>query len=149
MICSIRYTVYFNYNLEFTLGAYYGCLKNCTHRNRRSNSGSGGQTISKRIQRFCIVGRMLFLVFYLTSNVSLIIDFAQNLGEKIHISGTYIRILFKLLAIAYICQIASNICQDLGYQSVSFQIELIGKLSILTLSIPIINSLLETIEQLM
>ena len=91
----------------------------------------------------------LFLVFYLTSNVSLIIDFAQNLGEKIHISGTYIRILFKLLAIAYICQIASNICQDLGYQSVSFQIELIGKLSILTLSIPIINSLLETIEQLM
>ena len=98
---------------------------------------------------FVLLAVCLFLVFYLTSNVSLIIDFAQNLGEKIHISGTYIRILFKLLAIAYICQIASNICQDLGYQSVSFQIELIGKLSILTLSIPIINSLLETIEQLM
>ncbi|MCI5502888.1 MAG: SpoIIIAC/SpoIIIAD family protein [Anaerobutyricum sp.] len=103
----------------------------------------------KEYSVFVLLAVCLFLVFYLTSNVSLIIDFAQNLGEKIHISGTYIRILFKLLAIAYICQIASNICQDLGYQSVSFQIELIGKLSILTLSIPIINSLLETIEQLM
>ena len=103
----------------------------------------------KEYSVFVLLAVCVFLVFYLTSNVSLIIDFAQNLGEKIHISGTYIRILFKLLAIAYICQIASNICQDLGYQSVSFQIELIGKLSILTLSIPIINSLLETIEQLM
>lgn len=103
----------------------------------------------KEYSVFVLLAVCLFFVFYLTSNVSLIIDFAQNLGEKIHISGTYIRILFKLLAIAYICQIASNICQDLGYQSVSFQIELIGKLSILTLSIPIINSLLETIEQLM
>ena len=103
----------------------------------------------KEYSVFVLLAVCLFLVFYLTSNVSLIIDFAQNLGEKIHISGTYIRILFKLLAIAYICQIASNICQDLGYQSVSFQIELIGKLSILTLSIPIINSMLETIEQLM
>lgn len=103
----------------------------------------------KEYSVFVLLAVCLFLVFYLTSNVSLIIDFAQNLGEKIHISGTYIRILFKLLAITYICQIASNICQDLGYQSVSFQIELIGKLSILTLSIPIINSLLETIEQLM
>ena len=103
----------------------------------------------KEYSVFVLLAVCLFLVFYLTSNVSLIIDFAQNLGEKIHISGTYIRILFKLLAIAYICQIASNICLDLGYQSVSFQIELIGKLSILTLSIPIINSLLETIEQLM
>lgn len=118
--------------------------------------GIGGAILAVAVRQFqkeysvfVLLAVCLFLVFYLTSNVSLIIDFAQNLGEKIHISGTYIRILFKLLAIAYICQIASNICQDLGYQSVSFQIELIGKLSILTLSIPIINSLLETIEQLM
>lgn len=103
----------------------------------------------KEYSVFVLLAVCLFLVFYLTSNLSLVIDFAQNLGEKIQISDTYIRILFKLLAIAYICQIASNICQDLGYRSVSFQIELIGKLSILTLSIPIINSLLETIEQLM
>ena len=61
----------------------------------------------------------------------------------------YINILLIYLAIAYICQIASNLCEDLGYHSISFQIETIGKLSILVLSIPIISSLLETIEHLL
>ena len=50
------------------------------------------------------------------------------------------------MGIAFTCQIASNICQDLGYQSIAFQVEVIGKISIFILSIPIINSLLETIE---
>ena len=45
----------------------------------------------KEYSVFVLLAVCLFLVFYLTSNVSLIIDFAQNLGEKIHISGTYIR----------------------------------------------------------
>lgn len=118
--------------------------------------GIGGAILAvvvKQFQKeysvFVLLAVCLCLVFYLTSNWSLILDFARNLGDKIHISDTYLRILFKLLAIAFVCQIASNICQDLGYQSISFQIELIGKLSILTLSIPIINSLLETIEHMM
>ena len=73
----------------------------------------------------------------------------QTLQKRIPISSMYIKILLKLLAIAYICQIASNLCEDLGYHSISFQIETIGKLSILVLSIPIISSLLETIEHLL
>lgn len=88
----------------------------------------------------------LFLVGYLTSGLGEVLNFVQTLQKKIPISTTYIKILFKLLAIAYICQIASNLCEDLGYRSISFQIEIIGKISILLLSIPIIQSLLETIE---
>ena len=81
----------------------------------------------------------LFLIGYLTSNLKEVLNFVQTLQK----------ILLKLLAIAYICQIASNLCEDLGYHSISFQIETIGKLSILVLSIPIISSLLETIEHLL
>lgn len=103
----------------------------------------------KEYSVFVLLAVCLFLIAYLTSNVSVIVDFAENLGEKIHISDTYIKILFKLLAITFICQVASNICQDLGYQSISFQVEIIGKISIFILSIPIINSLLETIESVM
>ena len=116
--------------------------------------GIGGAVLAlvvRQFQReysvFVLLAVCLFLIAYLTSNV--IVDFAENLGEKIHISDTYIKILFKLLAIAFICQVASNICQDLGYQSISFQVEIIGKISIFILSIPIINSLLETIESVM
>ena len=91
----------------------------------------------------------LFLIGYLTSNLKEVLNFVQTLQKRIPISSMYIKILLKLLAIAYICQIASNLCEDLGYHSISFQIETIGKLSILVLSIPIISSLLETIEHLL
>ena len=103
----------------------------------------------KEYSTFVLLAVCLFLMAYLTSNVSVVADFVRELSDKIQISDAYIRILFKLLAIAFICQIASNICQDLGYQSISFQVEIVGKLSILILSIPIIQSLLETIEALM
>ncbi|HIW58983.1 MAG TPA: stage III sporulation protein AD [Candidatus Anaerobutyricum avicola] len=100
----------------------------------------------KEYSVFVLLAVCLFLIAYLTSNVSVIVEFAENLGEKIQISDAYIKILFKLMGIAFTCQIASNICQDLGYQSIAFQVEVIGKISIFILSIPIINSLLETIE---
>ena len=91
----------------------------------------------------------LFLIGYLTSNLKEVLNFVQTLQKRIPISSLYMKILLKLLPIAYICQIASNLCEDLGYHSISFQIETIGKLSILVLSIPIISSLLETIEHLL
>ena len=91
----------------------------------------------------------LFLVGYLTSGLSEVLNFVQTLQKKVPISSTYIKILFKLLAIAYVCQIASNLCEDLGYRAISFQIETIGKISILLLSIPIIQSLLDTVEHLL
>ena len=91
----------------------------------------------------------LFLIGYLTSNLKEVLNFVQTLQKRIPISSMYIKILLKLLAIAYIRQITSNLCEDLGYHSISFQIETIGKLSILVLSIPIISSLLETIEHLL
>ena len=91
----------------------------------------------------------LFLIGYLTSGLGEVLSFVQTLQKKIPISSAYIKILFKLLAIAYVCQIASNLCEDLGYRSISFRIEIVGKLSILLLSIPIIQSLLETVEHLL
>ncbi|MDO5305755.1 MAG: SpoIIIAC/SpoIIIAD family protein [bacterium] len=91
----------------------------------------------------------LFLVGYLTLGLGEVLSFVQVLQKKIPVSSTYIKILFKLLAIAYVCQIASDLCEDLGYRSISFQIETIGKVSILLLSIPIIQSLLETVEKLL
>lgn len=96
-----------------------------------------------------LLGICLFLIGYLTTGLEEVLKFVQSLQREIPINNMYIKILFKLLSIAYICQIASNICEDLGYRSISFQIETIGKVSILLLSIPIIQSLLETVEYLL
>lgn len=98
---------------------------------------------------FILIAVALILNGYLLSNLKTVIDFIQGLSDRIQLSDTYLRLLYKLLAISFVSQISSGLCEDLGYKSVSFQIELIGKISILILSIPILNSLLETIDQLL
>ncbi len=117
--------------------------------------GIGGAILAlivKQFQKeysiFVLLGVCLLLLSFLTSNVTVVIEFMENMGEKIEISSVYLKLLIKLMAIAYISQTASGICSDLGYQSIAFQVETIGKISILILSLPIISSLLETIEQI-
>ena len=79
-----------------------------------------------------LLGICLFLIGYLTTGLEEVLKFVQSLQKEIPINNMYIKILFNL-----------------GYRSISFQIETIGKVSILLLSIPIIQSLLETVEYLL
>lgn len=55
----------------------------------------------------------------------------------------YYRILFKILGITYLCEFASGICKDAGYQSISIQVELLGKLMILVSAMPILVTIIE------
>ena len=48
----------------------------------------------------------------------------QTLGEYLAVSPVYIRILLRITGIAYICDFASCICKDAGYQAIAAQIEL-------------------------
>ena len=70
----------------------------------------------------------------------------QTLGEYLAVSPVYIRILLRITGIAYICDFASCICKDAGYQTVASQIEIFSKLTILALGMPILLALLETIH---
>ena len=60
----------------------------------------------------------------------------------------YIAILFKILGITYLAEFSSNLCKDAGYSAIGGQIELVSKLTILSISMPILLALLETIQNL-
>lgn len=74
-----------------------------------------------------------------------ILDIINKCGSYISIGSGYMEILIKMLGIAYIAEFASGISKDAGYSAIADQIELIGKLSILLISTPIIEALLNTI----
>ncbi len=57
----------------------------------------------------------------------------------------YITIMLKMLGIAYIAGLASDISKDAGYNAVASQIEMAGKFSILLISTPILEALLDTV----
>ena len=60
--------------------------------------------------------------------------------------GAYIKLLLKVLGITYLSEFAASICKDAGYGSVAGQIDLIGKLTVLSVSMPVILALLEAVS---
>lgn len=117
--------------------------------------GLGGALLAMIIRQFqkeysvmILFSVCIFLLYYLTSNLSVLLTFFEKITGKIHYSSSYYQILLKLISIAYLCQTSSTLCEDLGYESISFQIETIGKINMIVLSIPILESLLSMIEQL-
>lgn len=59
--------------------------------------------------------------------------------------GTYAKIIMKLSAIGVITSIASDICSDMGENSVASKIELIGKGAACVTVVPILENLLYSV----
>lgn len=81
------------------------------------------------------------------SRLEIIIDTITRIQSYLDINKTYFNILFRIIGITYISEFASSLCKDAGHASIAGQIELVGKLSILTVSMPILLALLDTINE--
>ena len=91
-----------------------------------------------------ITGVVIF--FYILSQLSVVTNFLSEILAQIQIEERYYFQLVKMLGIAYVAEFASSICKDAGQQSIACMIELFAKLSIVTLSIPGLLFLVETLE---
>ncbi len=70
----------------------------------------------------------------------------EIIKEIITVSGVdikYFTILIKIIAIAYICEITSELCRDSGENSIAVKVEMIGKIFIMFMSMPLIKNFLE------
>ena len=73
----------------------------------------------------------------------------SNLTEQIALKESYMRILLKIIGISYVADFSSNLCKDAGYSAIAGQIEIFGKISVLTVSVPVVLALLSTISELL
>lgn len=89
----------------------------------------------------------LLIFFYAVNKISFLTDTIQSLQEYVHLKESYLATLLKLVGITYVADFASNLCKDAGYGAIAGQIEFFGKISILTISAPIVLALLETISE--
>lgn len=94
-----------------------------------------------------VAGILIFLV--LTPQLSEIISFVRDISNKASIDMTYISIVLKIVAIAYLTSFCSDICKDAGAGSLASKVEFAGKILILSLSIPILMAVLDTILKIM
>lgn len=67
----------------------------------------------------------------------------SRMEKLLSLDMEYIALLVKMLGVTYISEFASSLCRDAGYSAVAGQIELVGKLTILTMGMPIVLALFE------
>lgn len=94
-----------------------------------------------------IVGVMIFL--FMASKITAIIELMQKLALKANIDFVYLNTVLKILAIAYLASFCSEICKDAGENNIATKVEFAGKILILTLAIPILMGVLNSILKIM
>lgn len=88
----------------------------------------------------------LVLFSVIAGRLELIVDEINRIQSYIKLDAGYVKILLKMTGITYVAELAADLCKDAGYQAVAGQIELFGKLALLSVSMPVILALLETVN---
>lgn len=93
---------------------------------------------------FASLALLLFAIFKMSD----VIDMLNSLVQKSGINSDFLSIILKVTAIAYIVEFGKNICVDAGQNAIATKLEIAGKVVIVTLSLPLITSLVNILTGL-
>ncbi|UAT32636.1 stage III sporulation protein AD [Bacillus badius] len=89
------------------------------------------------------VGSGLFL--FLADRIAEIILMIKKLAARADIEFAYVETILKIIGISYIAEFAAQITKDAGQEALAAKMELAGKVIILSMAVPILTILIETI----
>lgn len=87
------------------------------------------------------------IIFFGISKLEVVINLLNELINKTGINKEFFKILIKITGIAYLIDFGSNICKDVGESAIASKVDFAGKIIIITMSLPILTTLLETVTE--
>ena len=91
----------------------------------------------------------VLIISLLLGQVVGIIDLLKNISNKSMIDNRFIVLLLKITGIAILTEYTVSICKDTGESAIASKVDFGGKVIIMSLSIPIISSLLESVLKIL
>lgn len=101
---------------------------------------------------FAIYASIIAGVLILTlasGTLSGIIDMINSISSKTNINSDFLVILIKITGIAILTEFAVSICKDSGESAIASKVDIGGKIIIISMSIPIINALMDTVVKIL
>ena len=89
------------------------------------------------------------ILMLVMDKISAIINLLSNLSSKTAINNEFLVLLIKITGIAFLTEFAVSICKDSGESAIANKMDIGGKVIIISMSIPIIASLLETVVKIL
>ena len=92
-----------------------------------------------------VAGVIVIVLALVSSFGNLISIFHKILGQT-GVNNSLIKLVFKIVGVGYITEFAAGLLNDFGSNSIADKVVLAGKLSIVVLSIPVLEGLLSLIK---
>lgn len=90
-----------------------------------------------------VAGMLIFAL--IVTKLSGIIEVLKSLASKNAINNEFLVLLIKITGIAILTEFTVSICMDAGESAIANKVDLGGKVIIMSMSVPIMSSLLEVI----
>ncbi len=84
------------------------------------------------------------LLIQILSRITPIINEINTFVSAAGIDSSYGIILIKTVGICFVCQFVSDACRDAGQASLASKVELASKISIIVISLPLFENILNT-----
>lgn len=91
----------------------------------------------------------ILILFLVMERLTGIINLIETIQDKFSINTQFIALLIKITGIAFLSEFAVSVCKDSGEAAIASKIEIGSKIIIISMSIPIISSLLEIILKIL
>lgn len=98
---------------------------------------------------FCAIGACVAVGIAAVAYLTPIAESVNALFQKTGLPEAYLEILWKALGICYITGIAGDLCQDCGETALARTVELWGRLSLVLLALPLLETLLNTVTEVL
>ncbi len=98
--------------------------------------------------QIAVAAGVLILVLTL-DELAAMSGFLGDVLGRFQIDTGYLKVMLKVIGVAYLAQFAADLCRDAGEGAVAGKVELAGRVLILALCLPVLAAILELVSSIL
>lgn len=99
------------------------------------------------VQAAIAAGVVLLLIA--VTELSGVMEMIDTIVSKYGLRSEHIKVVLKVIGIAYLAQFAAQTCRDAGEGALGAKVELVGRILIVTIAVPVVLSILDVLGALL
>lgn len=102
----------------------------------------------KEFSIYIVLAAALIFFLAVSEYTEKIFEYINAMCDRVGVDTEFAEIILKVTGIAYLAEFTSSVCRDSGESALAFKVDLAGKLIILCSSLPMLQTLIETVFSL-
>lgn len=107
------------------------------------------KSVGSEFYSLALVGSGIIILYFGIEYVVTTVDFFNKIAQSASFDENFLPIIFKIISIGYIVEFGAGLVEDMGVKSLADKLVFIGKLIILSVSIPVFYAVFELLDCLL